>query len=76
MFSSKPTAQKLADKSRAIVDVFTSTIDSLAEVNVDAASYQAQKEAELKIIEQEIAGAAEIQASNGRVIEKVKKILE
>lgn len=76
MLFRKPTAKRLAEKSRKVVDVFTETINELKVVNEKTDVYTSQKKAQKEAIELELTQLTEIKANNSRVIEKIEKILE
>lgn len=76
MFSSKSKSQKLTEKSRGIIDVFTSTKNKLLEVNAEMRDATAENLTEIPRLEQENSELNEAHSTNSRVIENIDKIFQ
>lgn len=67
--------ERLANKSKKTLDVFTRTINELTNINQEIDIEVVQQEARKKQIEENIASLSEIHKENAKVIIKINQIL-
>jgi septal ring factor EnvC (AmiA/AmiB activator) len=79
MFVKKTVAQKIQEleqSSKGIVDIFTSTIHDLQNVNAVAQAHHEDHEATIAQLKAEQEALASITSNNQKVIDKISKIFE
>lgn len=66
--------KSVTDKSSKILDVFTSTVNDLKNVNAEVDSHISTNEEQKRKLEENLAALNQVKNDNNKVIEKINKL--